>query len=113
MKDCAWGMRMESDLNMDDSSSHENELQAETWFLNITLCLEDDRDFSDVLNTCKQQLECSLSTVSVISWAAYQDSCAENSGSQQYEGFLHYGSYNQIPTVPLFVSHFLQKKILH
>ena len=48
----------------------ENELPAETWFFKIIVRLDDDRDFSDVLNARKQQLERSLSTVSVISWAA-------------------------------------------
>ena len=51
----------------------------------------------DVLDSCKQQLEHSLSTFSVISWAACQDSnSSENSSTQQYEGFVHYGSSNQI-----------------
>ena len=62
---------MESDLDVDDPSSHENELLAETWLLKITVSLNNDRDFSDVLDASKQQLECSLSTVSVISWAAW------------------------------------------
>ena len=88
---------MESDLDVDDPSSHDNELRAETWFFKITVCLDDGRDFSDVLDTSKQQLECSLSTVSVISWAACPDSnSSENSGTQQYEGFVHDGSSNQI-----------------
>ena len=52
---------------MDDPSSHENELRAETWYFKITVRLDDERDFSDVLNARKQQLERSLSTVSVIS----------------------------------------------
>ena len=54
---------------MDHPSSLEDEQQAETWFIKITVCLDYGKDFSDVLNTCKQQLECNLSTVSVISWA--------------------------------------------
>ena len=90
---------MESDLNVDDPSSHENELLAETWFFKFTVRLDDERDFSDVLDARKEQLEsrCSLSTVAVISWAACPDSnCSENSGTQQYEGFLHDGSSNQI-----------------
>ena len=79
---------MESDLDMDNPSSHENELLADTWFFLITVRLNDDIDFSDVLDTCKQQQEHNLSTVSVILWAACQDSsCSENSGSQQCEGF--------------------------
>ena len=65
---------MESDLDMDNPSSHENELQAETSFFKIRVCLDYERDFSDVLDACKQQLELSLSTVSVMSWAACSDS---------------------------------------
>ena len=61
---------MESYLDVDDPSSHDNELRAETWFFMITVRLDDGRDFSDVLDARKQQLERSLSTVSVISWAA-------------------------------------------
>ena len=88
---------MESDLNVDDPSSHDNELRAETWFFMITVRLDDGRDFSDVLDARKQQLERSLSTVSVISWAACPDSNrSENSGTQQYEGFVHDGSSNHI-----------------
>ena len=82
---------------MDDPSSHDNELQAETWFFKITVRLDNDGDFSDVLDARKQQLESKLSTVSLISWAACQDrNHSENSGTQQYEGFVHDGSSNQI-----------------
>ena len=88
---------MESDLDVDDTSSHENELRAETWFFKTTVCLNDDRVFSDVSDAHKQQVERSLSTVSDISWAACPDSNrSENSGAQQYEGFVHDGSLNQI-----------------
>ena len=74
---------MESDLDVDDASSHDNELRAETWFFKITVRLDDGRDFSDVLDARKQQLERSLSTVSVISWAACPDSNrSENSGTK-------------------------------
>ena len=55
---------MESDLDVDDPSSYEDELQAETWFFKITVRLDDDIDFSDVLNAREQQLGHSL-----ISWA--------------------------------------------
>ena len=41
---------MESDLDVDDPSSHDNELWAETWFFKITMRLYDGRDFSDVLD---------------------------------------------------------------
>ena len=72
-------------------------MRAETWFFKITVRLDDDRDFSNVLDARKQQLESSLSTDSVISWAACQDSnSSENPGAQQYEGFVHDGSSNQI-----------------
>ena len=39
---CACGSRMDPDLDVDDPSSHENELQAEAWFLKITVRLDDD-----------------------------------------------------------------------
>ena len=45
--------------------------------LKITVCLDDGRDFPDVLNGSKQQLESSLPTVSVISSAACQESQSE------------------------------------
>ena len=42
-----------------------NEQRAEIWFFKINVCL--DNYFSGVLNASKQQLERTLSTVSVIS----------------------------------------------
>ena len=36
---------MVSDLDVDDPSRYENEQRAETWFLKITVRLDDDRDF--------------------------------------------------------------------
>ena len=44
----------------------------------------------------KQQLESSLSTASVISWAACQESESEQLGARKIEGFVHNGSSNQI-----------------
>ena len=81
---------------MDDPSSHENELLAETWFFKITVRLDDGRDFSDVLDARKQQLEHSLSTVSVISWAAPQKLESQLFRARRIEGFVHYGSSNRI-----------------
>ena len=57
----------------------ENELQAETWFFKIIV---HDRDFSDVLNARKKQLVRSLSTVSVISWAASQKSESQHASQK-------------------------------
>ena len=80
-----------------DPSCHENGLLAETWFFeDHSHSLEDDRDFSDVLNASKQQLESSLSIVSVISWAAFQKSEPQHLSTQRIEGFVHYGSSNRI-----------------
>ena len=90
--------REESDSEpaWDDPSSHDIEKLADTWFIKVIVLLDNGGDFSKVLNACKQQLECGLSTVSVISWAACTDSGSENLGAQQYEGFVHDGSSNQI-----------------
>ena len=74
----------------------ENELRAETWFFKIIMRLDDDRDFSEVLNARKKQLERSLSTVSVISWAASQKSESQHLGARRIEGFVHDGSSNHI-----------------
>ena len=71
----------------------ENELRAETWFFKIIV---HDRDFSDVLNARKKQLVRSLSTVSVISWAASQKSESQHLGARRIEGFVHDGSSKQI-----------------
>ena len=76
--------------------SAENELRAETWFFKIIMRLDDDRDFSEVLNARKKQLERSLSTVSVISWAASQKSESQHLGARRIEGFVHDGSSNHI-----------------
>ena len=59
---------------------------------NVIVRLDDDRDFSDVLNARKQQLERSLSTVSVISWAASPKSESEHLGARRIEGFVHDGT---------------------
>ena len=56
--------------------------------------LDNGGDFSEVLNARKQQLDRSLATVSVIYWAACQDSGPENSCSQQHGGFVHYCSFD-------------------
>ena len=90
--------REESDSEpaLDDPSSHDIEQRADTWFFKVIVRLDNGGDFSEVLNARKQQLERGLSTVSVISWAACSDSGSENSGVQQYEGFVHDGSSNQI-----------------
>ena len=90
--------REESDSEpaLDDPSSHDIEQRADTWFFKVIVRLDNGGDFSDVLNARKQQLERGLSTVSVISWAACPDSGSENSGAQQYEGFVHGGSSHQI-----------------
>ena len=53
------------------------------------MCLDNGKDSSDILNTSKQQLECSLSTVLVTSWAACQESESEYFGAWQVEGFVH------------------------
>ena len=86
----------DSEPALDGPSSHDIKQQADTWFFKVILCLDNGGDFSKVLNASKQQLECDLSTVSVISWAACNDSDSENAGAQQYEGFVHHGSSNQI-----------------
>ena len=43
---------MESDLNVDDPSRHENDQRAETWFFKIIVRLDDCKDFSDILIAC-------------------------------------------------------------
>ena len=40
---------MESELDMENPSSHENDQQAETSFLKITVRLDNGKDFSDIL----------------------------------------------------------------
>ena len=76
--------RKESDTEpvLDDLSSHDMEQQADTWFFKVIVRLDNGGHFSEVLNACKQQLECCLSTVSVISWAACPDSGSEKLGAQ-------------------------------
>ena len=107
--------REESDSEpaLDDPSSHDIQQWADNWFFKVIVRLDNGGHFSEVLNACKQQLECCLSTVSVISWAACPDSGSENSGSQesqQHEGFVHDGSSNQIRMGLL--KHVLPEKVL-
>ena len=63
---------------------------------NITFRLDDGRGCSDFLNACKQQMERSLWTVSVISWAACQKSESEHLGARRVAGFVHDSSSNRI-----------------
>ena len=104
--------RKESDSEpaLDDLSSHDIEQLADTWFFQVLVCLDNGGDFSEVLNARKQQLERSHSTVSVILWAACPDSGSENLGAQLYEGFVHYGSSNQIRMGTL--KHVLPEKVV-
>ena len=86
----------DSEPALNDPSSHDIKQRADTCFLKINVCLDNGADFSEVLNARKQQLDHSFTTVSVISWAACPDSASQNSGAQQYEGFMHDGPSNQI-----------------
>ena len=74
----------------------DNEMQEETWFFKVIVCLDDERNFSDVLNTSKQQLEHSLSIVSVISWAASQKSESQHLEARRIEGFVHNWAQTQL-----------------
>ena len=67
------GIKIESETYVDDPSSDEDEQRAKSWFFKITWRLYYGRDFSDVSNARKQQLERSLPTASVIRWAAYPE----------------------------------------
>ena len=87
---------MESDLLVDHPSSYVNQWQEETWFFQITVPLYHGADFSDILNASKQQLEHSLSSVLVISWAACQESESEHFGSQSVKCFVQDCSSNRI-----------------
>ena len=64
-------------------------------FFNITVRLDNGRDFSNVLNTSNPQLEHSLSNVSGISWGANRASESEHLGAHWVEGFVHYVSSNR------------------
>ena len=90
------------------------------------MSLDDDIDFSGVLNACKQQQERSLSTVSVFPWAhwaACQESESKHSGAQRIEGVVHdcqcmlnqllhtlYQQLMQLFLKLLFISLFLPRK---
>ena len=69
----------DSEPELDDPSSHDIAQRADTWVFKVIVRLDNGGDFSDVLNASKQQLDSSLATVSVISWAAYPGSGSENS----------------------------------
>ena len=63
------------------------------------MLLDNEIDFSDVSNACKQQLEISLSIVPVFPWAhwaACQESESKHFGAQRIEGFVHDCSSNRI-----------------
>ena len=82
---------MESDLDVDNPSSHDSGVRMNSWlkngFFKITVRLDNDRDFSQQLKRCP-------SIVSAISWAAFEESKSEHLGARRIEGFVHDGPSN-------------------
>ena len=86
----------ESELSVSCNNDHDT--RAETWFFDVILRLTHGQNFSDFLNTRKEELETCLASSaseSVISWACSQ-SQSETSGTFRFDGFVHDGSSNQI-----------------
>ena len=67
------GEESDSEPALNDPNSHDIEQQADTWVFKVIVHLDNGEHFSEVFNARKQQLEHSLSTASVISWAACPD----------------------------------------
>ena len=55
--------KSDSELALDDPSSHDLEQRADTWFFFVLVRLDNGGDFSEVSNARKQQLERGLSTL--------------------------------------------------
>ena len=58
---------MESALEIEDSNEHDRPAQA--WFFQTCVRPHDDKTFSYLLETRKKQLDTSLATARVITWA--------------------------------------------
>ena len=78
---------------LDDPSSHDIEQLADAWFF---VRLDNGGDFSKVLNARQQQLERGGVAFQLSQSFYGLHAQTENSGAQQYEGFVHDGSSIQI-----------------
>ena len=84
--------------SLSEPGNNDYDTRAETWFFDVILRLMHGQNFSDFLNTRKEELETCLASSaseSVISWACSQ-SQSETSGTFRFDGFVHDGSSNQI-----------------
>ena len=87
---CCAGSEAESASERPGDNSNEHERRAQTWFFRTYLRSKDGKTFS-VLNARKKQLDTSLATASVITWA-FADTAGLKSKSLDgvyIEGFVH------------------------
>ena len=66
-------------------------VHAQTWFFRICVLLKDGKTFSDLLNARKKQVDTSLATASVITWALADHAGLESQDLNcvYIEGFMH------------------------
>ena len=77
--------------DVDAPSSRQSSTEAKTWSFRVFVCLQDGQTFSNLLDERKQQLETSLASASVISWACVHPSplAFQDLDGMYLEGFVH------------------------
>jgi hypothetical protein len=76
---------------VDDPSIHDGRRESKTWLFRAYVRLEDGQTFSNLLDARKQQIDTSLASASVISWACTNTarSQPQDINVEYLEGFVH------------------------
>ena len=75
--------------DVDAPNFRESRRQSRTWSFRIRVRLVDGQTFSDLLDMRQPQLEASLASASVISWACVPPLVSQNLNGMCLEGFVH------------------------
>jgi hypothetical protein len=75
--------------DVDAPNFRESRREAMTWSFRVRVRLEDGQTFSDLLDMRQQQLETSLASASVISWACVPPLASQDFNGMYVEGFVH------------------------
>jgi hypothetical protein len=76
---------------VDDSSGCDGRKEAQTWLFKSCVRLKEGQTFSNLLDASKQQMNISLASATVISWACTNNALRQSHDSnvEYFEGFLH------------------------
>jgi hypothetical protein len=75
--------------DVDAPNFRESRREAMTWSFRVRVRLEDGQTFSDLLDLRQQQLETSLASASVISWACVPPLVSQDLNGMYLDGFVH------------------------